>query len=150
MPRVYRPGAVTSVPPSATFLPPEAAADGGLTVRHMRQILMWPLQLMPAAGDTPVEPPWERLAREGAANPWSELADEFTADPKQFQERHYREFVTFLPYVQRFLYGQGRAAHGRVGYGESPIRIYRRHDLAKMRMHFADGDPVDFQVQHAD
>ena len=116
----------------------------------MRQILMWPLQLMPAAGETLAEPPWERLAREGAANPWSELVDEFTADPKQFQERHYREFVTFLPYVQRFLYGQGRAAHGRVGYGESPIRIYRRHDLAKMRMHFADGDPVDFQVQHAD
>jgi hypothetical protein len=58
--------------------------------------------------------------------------------------------VTFLPHVQRFLYGQGRAAQGHVGYGESPIRIYRRHDLAGMRMHFAEGDPVDFHVQHAD
>jgi hypothetical protein len=30
------------------------------------------------------------------------LDDEFTEDASQFKERHYREFVSFLPYVQRF------------------------------------------------
>ena len=44
------------------------------------------------------------------------MADEFTGDPGEFKERHYGEFVTFLPYVQRFLYGEVRArARGAEG-----------------------------------
>lgn len=126
------------------------SAEPDLVVRHLRQILMWPLQLMPADLQEEDLQPWERLERSAQPHPWKELADEFTADPAQFQERHYREFVTFLPHVQRFLYGQGRAAHGHVGYGESPIRIFRRTDLAAIRMHFAEGEPLDCAIQHAD
>jgi hypothetical protein len=37
--------------------------------------------------------------------------DEFTEDASQFKERHYREFVSFLPYVSAFLYGEGRSRH---------------------------------------
>jgi phage terminase large subunit len=43
----------------------------------------------------------------GDASPWCEVVDEYTGDASgHFQERHYNEFVTFLPYVQRFLYGE--------------------------------------------
>ena len=37
---------------------------------------------------------------------------EFLIDPSEFQERHYREFVTFLPHVQRVLYGEGAVGAG--------------------------------------
>ena len=108
-------------------------------VRHFRQILMWPLQLMPmdsADQRNPgrVQTPWEYLDQCEGPNPWLELVDDFNVDPAQFQERHYREFVTFLPHVQRFLYGQARSVVSKVGFGESPIRVFRRNDVSACRM----------------
>jgi hypothetical protein len=68
-------------------------------VRQFRQIVLWPLQLMPLHEGAQIQKHWELLAH-SENNPWSEVADEFTGDPIQFRERHYSEFVTFLPYVQ--------------------------------------------------
>ncbi len=87
-------------------------------VRKFRQILLWPLQLMPLRGGVQIHRHWEYLAQAGNDNPWREVADEFTGDPFQFKERHYAEFVTFLPHVQRFLYGEG------VGVDDRPKRWY--------------------------
>ncbi len=107
---------------------------------------------MPIGGtDAPAQAHWELLLAHAAdGNPWSELADEFTGDPGQFQERHYSEFVTFLPHVQRFLYGEGK---GRgTPASESPIRIFRRGDVKQLRLVFP-GDPtrpVLFDVAHVD
>src|SRR5471032_2018655 len=80
-------------------------------VQHLRQVLLWPLRLMPEPGSDRAPPqPWQILSALGndpaAASPWRELVDEFGAGSDGFQERHYNEFVTFLPFVQRFLYGQ--------------------------------------------
>ena len=50
----------------------------------------------------------------------------FCADPDAFRERHYREFVTFLPYVQRLIYGEGAKRRSMAAYGESAIKVYRR------------------------
>ena len=73
-------------------------------VRQFRQIVLWPLQLMPIRGErTQIQRHWELLEQPGPGNPWHEVADEFTGDPGEFQERHYNEFTTFLPHVQRFL-----------------------------------------------
>ena len=58
---------------------------------------------------------WEALETLGPDSPWSEVVDEFFCDPADFQERHYKEFVTFLPYVQRFLYGSTSARKPRNG-----------------------------------
>ena len=84
----------------------ESQDENERRVRHFRQILVWPLQLMPIREDAQIQNHWELL--ECADNPWREVEDEFTADPRDFQERHYSEFVTFLPYVQRMLYGEGK------------------------------------------
>jgi hypothetical protein len=129
-----------------------ATNDADQRVRHFRQILMWPLQLMPLAEGGPFQNHSQLLDRTDADNPWRELADEFSGDPEQFHERHYSEFVTFLPYVQRFLYGEGGGQKGSKSRdGESPIRIFRRHDVAKVRMHYKDRDePIDFDVAHLD
>ncbi|MGH8675837.1 MAG: CorA family divalent cation transporter [Burkholderiales bacterium] len=120
------------------------------TVRHFRQIVLWPLQLMPLRESAQIQKHWEALQQDGASSPWREVQDEFTGDPAQFQGRHYREFVTFLPHVQRFLYGEG-AARGDKGC-ESPIRVFRRADIARVRLTFAgdEANPLVCDVAHID
>ena len=90
-----------------------AASTAGPAVRHLRQVLLWPLRLMPLRGPDGARlhrTPWQVLRDLGEASPWRELIDEYAGDNARFHERHYNEFVTFLPYVQRFLYGEGRKA----------------------------------------
>jgi hypothetical protein len=120
-------------------------------VGHFRQILLWPLQLMPIREGAQIQKHWERLERPDADNPWCELADEFTGDPNLFQERHYSEFVTFLPYVQRFLYGEGKGSSPDI-VQESSLRVFRRSDVAKVRITYPDprATPVTFEVAHVD
>ena len=120
-----------------------------LLVRHFRQILIWPLQLMPIREGEQIQEPWELLERT-TDHPWREVLDEFECAPEAFQPRHYSEFVTFLPYVRRFLYGEGRGRGGSPG-ADSPIRVFRRKDVARVRMSFPDDDvPLDVDIVHVD
>src|SRR5574337_137803 len=124
--------------------------EGARHLRHFRQILLWPLQLMPLREGSQIQNHWEVLEQPAPDNPWREVDDEFTDDPAGFQERHYSEFVTFLPHVQRFLYGDGKAP-GAV-MRESPIRVFRRRDIARLRCTYPDPDtPVrEFEIAHID
>lgn len=103
-------------------------------VRQFRQILVWPLQLMPIREGAQIQNHWELLEQAGTENPWRARSHGFDADAGSLAEFEYAEFVTFLPYVQRMLYGEGkgRAASG----GESPLRIFRRSDVSAVRMTF--------------
>ena len=122
----------------------------GRTVKSFRQILFWPLQLMPLKEDSQIHHHWELLGCAGGGA-WEELLDEFEVDPALFQERHYREFVAFLPHVQRFLYGEGSVGGSRSEYRESPLRVYRRKGVAKVRIVLGDRpEPVVLDVQHVD
>jgi len=122
-------------------------------VRHFRQIIIWPLQLLPIRKGAQIQEPWQVLEQSGANHPWSEVRDEFSCDPGEFQQRHYSEFVTFLPYVRAFLYGEGKV-DGSAGSAESPIRVFRRGDVAKVRMVYPETGtslaPVTFNVAHVD
>ena len=69
-----------------------------IVVRRFREILLWPLQLEPLEGGRDRQRPWEVLKEQPSGAAWSEVADEFS-DPREFKERHYSEFVTFLPPV---------------------------------------------------
>jgi hypothetical protein len=125
-------------------------------VEQLRLALLWPLRLMHAGADH--EPgaalaPWHTLRDLGERTPWREQHDEYTGDAEGFHERHYNEFVTFLPYVQRFLYGHGRAQRGRddAGASGSPMRLFRRHDIAAVRVVPRRGaEPVTMSVVHID
>jgi|SRR5579871_2406465 len=120
------------------------------SVRELRQILLWPLQVMTLNGTARIPNHWEALERPGPDNPWEELEDEF-GDPEEFQERHYGEFVAFLPQVQRFLYGQGLGKRVRKVYGESPIRVFRRRDVASVRVTLTrNAPPLELAVVHVD
>jgi hypothetical protein len=119
-------------------------------VRAFHQILIWPLQLLPLTEFSQIHRHWEYLEKD-LGRLWKEVDDEFCADPEAFQERHYREFVTFLPYVQRLLYGEGAKRRSMAAYGESPIKAYRRTDVARVRIAFPGRDaPVVFDVRHVD
>jgi hypothetical protein len=132
---------------TATASRPEAATTQPATVRHLRQVLLWPLRLMPVAGST--RPPWEVL-REMPDSPWREEVDEYTGNADGFHERHYNEFVAFLPYVQRFLYGEGRAHRGSAA-GGSPMRVFRRRDIAQVRTVAGPGQaPITLDIVHID
>jgi hypothetical protein len=124
--------------------------DGTKLVRQFRQILIWPLQLQPIRTSAQIQEPWDVLMQAGPDNPWTEPRDQFSRDPAQFKQRHYSEFVTFLPYVRNFLYGEGTA--GASAAIESPIRVFRRTDVAQVRMTFPgpDSEPVVFAVAHVD
>lgn len=125
-------------------------SSAAVCVRHFRQILLWPLRLMPVRGsEGRYAKPWQLLADMGEASPWQEVVDEYTGDRGRFQERHYNEFVTFLPYVQRFLYGEGRSQSG--GGGGSPMRVFRRSDVRAVRAVTQPGiSPVTLDVAHVD
>jgi hypothetical protein len=119
-------------------------------VRHLRQALLWPLRLMPVAGNR--KAPWQILGDMGESSPWREVVDEYAGDSGSFHERHYHEFTAFLPYVQRFLYGEGRSRRqkGERDMG-SPMRVFRRHDIARVRMAARPGDePLTLDIVHAD
>lgn len=62
-------------------------------VRHFRQILLWPLKLMPIQEDLPIQKHWELLDQADSNNPWRELSFEFNGVGTRFQKRHYNETV---------------------------------------------------------
>ncbi len=121
-------------------------------VRQFRQILLWPLRLMPVRGSEGQHAkPWQMLTDMGDASPWREVVDEYAGDGGRFQERHYNEFVSFLPYVQRFLYGEGRSHKGGAASAGSPMRVFRRSDVRAVRAVLRPGtDPITLDVVHVD
>ena len=122
-----------------------------LTVRHFRQIVLWPLQLMPLRPGEQVQRHWEALRAQRVGNPWRESGDEFGGDPAQFQERHYKEFVTFLPYVQRFLYGSAVGQESALGADQPSMRVFSRQDVASVRITYESGvPPIEFRVAHVE
>src|SRR3989339_237350 len=121
-------------------------------VRQFRQVLLWPLRLMSVRGSEGRHAkPWQLLADMGAASPGREVVDEYAGDRGRFQERHYNEFVSFLPYVQRFLYGEGRSQKGVGANAGSPMRVFRRDDVSAVRVVLRPGTPpVTLELAHVD
>jgi hypothetical protein len=63
-------------------------------VRHFRDVLVWPVQIRPGFSGENVARIHHLMTADGQ---WAPIDDEFTTDPADFQERHYKEFVAFLP-----------------------------------------------------
>ena len=106
-----------------------------------RQILFWPLQLMPLPWGAKSHEQWTMLEEAGSDCPWKPEPEAFTPDVMQFRERHYIEFITFLPYVQRLLYGEADEQRTLLR-GRSPIRVFRRRDVAQVEIVFPGDESV--------
>lgn len=106
-------------------------------VREFHHTLLWPLQLRPMKRDASagVVHYWETLKRH--PGPWT-----YVEDPLLINDDTcvlgYEEFVYFLPYVQRFLYGVGDEGAGR----QSSLHVFNRHDIkqAKIQLHPGDAE----------
>jgi hypothetical protein len=70
---------------------------------------------------------------------------------QELRRRIPTNLATRPPPVQRFLYGEGTTSANRPGYGTSPIRVFRRHDIARARVTLRPGtDPVELGIAHID
>ena len=128
-----------------------ASDTSGVIVRQLRQIVLWPLQLMCESGGRARGEGYDGLVSKLAPGVWRLVEDEFGDPDMDFQERHYREFVCFLPHVQRFLYGDAAGPSGKLALNEAPLRVYRRDDVAQVRMVLEPGAaPVTCDVAHID
>lgn len=124
-------------------------------VRHFREVLLWPVQLMPvSAQGGGVEAYWNKLELPSEDNPWRKVEDVFRLDSSEFEERHYKEFVAFLPYVQRFIYGESHrnSPHDEDDtLGESAIKRFRRYDVFGLRLVLREGDaPLILEVKNVE
>ncbi len=129
----------------------EADDNRRIVARHFRQILLWPLQLIPGSDSDPRQSSWEEFENTGPSNPWREISGEFGDGSGRFHPRHYSEFTTFLPTVQRFLYGENPRGRRSAWHSESPVRVFRRTDVVRIRVTYRrDGPPVLFNVGHVE
>lgn len=109
-------------------------------VREFRHILLWPLQLRRLRRETGYASYWDVLRAN--PGPWKEVQDNLPVDDETSQTG-YEEFVYFLPYVQRFLYGFGEAD----AKTPSSLHMFRRDDIATARVQLRAGDaPIDLAV----
>ena len=116
------------------------------TIRHFRQVVFWPLQLMPIKPGEPVQRHWEALDSADPGTPWKEVRDELNAESREIRERYYKEFVTFLPYVQRFIYGSVAGQETASRGSERSMRVYRREDVFRVRVTTDDGAALTFDI----
>lgn len=122
-------------------------------VRLFHASLVWPVQIEPLSLEVGKVRHWQELVRTKGTHPWKSIDDEFTENPDLFRERHYREFVSFLPSVQRFLYGEGGCGRktGPNHAKDSPMHVFRRKDIAALRVTLREGlAPVELEVVHVD
>jgi hypothetical protein len=101
------------------------ATNAAPIVREFREILLWPLQLERLQDRRQIQKHWEVLQSLPGGSAWSA--------------------------VQRFLYGEGphKAAHARPV--ESSLKVFRRRDIAAVRIVPSDGDePVVLKIAHID
>jgi hypothetical protein len=112
----------------------------GKIVREFRHILLWPLQLRRLRRETGYANHWDVLRAN--PGPWQPVEDNLLVDDESCQSG-YQEFVYFLPYVQRFLYGFGEAD----AQTPSSLHMFRRDDIATVRVRLrADDAPIDLAV----
>jgi hypothetical protein len=103
-------------------------------VRDFHHTLLWPITLRPlkreaAAG---VVHYWDMLKRN--PGPWQYVADTLLIEDESCIAG-YEEFVHFLPYVQRFLYGVGDEGRG----AQSSLYAFKREDIAKVEVELVKG-----------
>jgi hypothetical protein len=114
-------------------------------VRDFHHTLLWPITLRPlrreaAAG---VVQYWDMLQRN--PGPWKYVADTLLIEDESCIAG-YEEFVHFLPYVQRFLYGVGDEGRG----AQSSLYAFTREDIAKAEVELVKGaEPLHLDVLRA-
>ncbi len=98
-------------------------------VRDFNHTLLWPVQLRSLRREAGMDVVhyWDILKR--YPGPWKYVEDALLIEDASCKIG-YEEFVYFLPYVQRFLYGVGDEGRG----AQSSLHIFTRDDIASVRV----------------
>jgi len=110
-----------------------------VTVKHFRQIAVWPVQLMPVRRGQQVQRHWELLDASGGSGAWRVVNEAGAGGAGALSRRHYKEFVTFLPYVRRFLYGSAAGQEAATAHTDCSIHRYQRDDVRRVRVVSSQG-----------
>jgi CorA-like Mg2+ transporter protein len=104
-------------------------------VRQFNHTLLWPVQLQSLRRDASghVLLYWDNLRRDPA--PWEYVEDALLIEDESCLIG-YEEFVYFLPYVQRFLYGVGEEGRG----AQSSLHIFKRDDVREIHVRLRPDD----------
>ncbi len=116
-----------------------------IIVRQFDHTLLWPITLRPLRRDAGREVMhiWDVLKRR--PGPWQFVDDALLIEDESCLAG-YEEFVYFLPYVQRFLYGVGDEDKG----AQSSLHAFQRHDLKEVRLQTThDAAPIALEVRRA-
>lgn len=113
-----------------------------ITVNHFRQIAIWPVQLMPVRPGPQVQRHWEQLDTAGASGAWRPVNEAGAGSSGTSSKRHYKEFVTFPPYVRRFLYGSAAGQEAATARTDCSIHRYARDDVRRVRVISSQGSPA--------
>ncbi len=103
-------------------------------VREFHHTLLWPITLRPLrrnAGADVIHY-WDMLQRK--PGPWRYVEDTLLIEDESCIAG-YEEFVHFLPYVQRFLYGVGDEGQG----AQSSLHAFTRDDIASVEVELSAG-----------
>jgi len=114
-------------------------------VRDFHHTLLWPITLapLPRRVGAAAANYWEILKRR--PGPWQYVEDTLLIDDESCLAG-YEEFVYFLPYVQRFLYGVGDEG----GSAQSSLHAFTRSDIARIEVNLdADSDTIKLDVKRA-
>ena len=107
-------------------------------VREFRHMLLWPLQLRRLGPACQQKTHWDALRAN--PGPWKAVRDNLLVDDESCH-LGYREFVYFLPYVQRFLYGFGEAE----SQTPSSLHMFKRDDITAVHIRLReDSAPLEF------
>ncbi|MBC7623917.1 MAG: hypothetical protein H7232_11065 [Aeromicrobium sp.] len=106
-------------------------------VREFHHTLLWPITLRPLRRESGADAVhyWDVLKRK--PGPWKYAADTLLIEDESCVAG-YEEFVYFLPYVQRFLYGVGDEGRG----AQSSLYAFTREDIAKVEVELVKDAPT--------
>jgi len=103
------------------------------TVKQFKQVLLWPVQLVKKNGVHESGTYWDMVRCENETSEWKEVPDEFM-DNGSLSEASYQHFVSYAPFAQRFLYGEGYADSNKAEYQEEPVHIFYRNDIRNIEV----------------
>lgn len=119
-------------------------------LQHFRQILFWPLRLIPPEGDkTKIEKNGfaeymrEKLSTTSAN--WCSQNDLYNRGTASEEITRYAELVYFHPFIQRFLYDNASNFEGKKKH-RPVLQICRRTDVSKLKITLREGQELKFDV----
>ncbi len=106
-------------------------------VREFHHTLLWPITLGALSRKAGADNLnyWDVLKRQ--PGPWQYVDDTLLIEDESCLAG-YEEFVYFLPYVQRFLYGVGDEGRG----AQSSLHAFKRDDIATVEVNLKANSPV--------